>query len=147
MDPLAILGMRSAGGTWLVTDVNRHLTVYNHSGRTLFLALCGGRDSHAAGWRLVEDGQCHTVAIAVPRSSQETAYLYARTARGDWSFGGPERFYVAQPLGDDTVRPGFSFQIRNARTQRPSMMAGNGELRVVGGTGIPMTGDISFRIA
>ncbi|MFC7246728.1 hypothetical protein ACFQO7_29970 [Catellatospora aurea] len=141
------MGTGSGGGTWLVTDTNRRLTVHNHSGRALFVALCGGRDSRAVGWRLLPDGQGQTVPIAVPRNSFDTVYLFARTADGGWTFGGDERFYVAQPRGDDTIRQGFSFQVRDARTQRPAMVAGVGELRVVGGIGIAMTADVSYRIA
>ncbi|GAA1393573.1 hypothetical protein GCM10009662_02200 [Catellatospora coxensis] len=147
MDPFAILGTGSGGGTWLVTDTNRQLTLHNRSGRPLFLALCGGRDTSSVGWRHLYDGQSHTVAIAVPRNGTETVYFYARTADGRWARGGVEKFYVAQPRGDDTVREGFTFQVRNARTLSPSLVAGAGELRVVGGEGIPMTGDVSYRIA
>lgn len=147
MDPFAILGTGSGGGTWLVTDTNRRLTVHNHSGRAIFLALCSGRDSHSVGWQPFADGESRSVPIAVPRNGWDTVYLFARTADGGWSSGGAERFYVAQPRGDDTIRQGFTFQLRDARTQRPAMVAGAGELRVVGGIGIPMTGDVSYRIA
>ncbi|WP_166380844.1 hypothetical protein [Catellatospora methionotrophica] len=140
------MGTGSGGGTWLVTDSNRYLTVHNHSSRTVFVALCGGRDSHAVGWCAFADGEGRTVPIAVPRNGWDTVCLFARTADGGWSIGGTEKFYVAQPRGGDALRQGLSFQVKNARTQSPSMVAGAGELRIVGGIGIPMRGDVSYRI-
>ncbi|MEU8075001.1 hypothetical protein AB0B31_06080 [Catellatospora citrea] len=143
MDPFAILQTGVGGGTWLAAGTNRDLTIHNRSGHAIFVALCSGGDSYSAGWAFIPDGGGRAVAIAATGSGE--VCLFARTADGRWSFGGAEKFYVAQPWGD-SVGQGSTFRIKNARTQRPSLLAGAGELRVVGGVAITMTRDTYFQV-